>query len=148
MKYFAFGSNMSITRIKKRLEYRPPYEVGFVEGYKLVFNKQAYCKPGVGYANIIPSENDRVYGILYDVTNGDLSKLDIKEGVADNHYVRSMIDIHVDDTVIQAVTYIAHESRIVDNLLPEKEYLAHLLAARDLLPDEYIQKLENHPTTD
>ena len=48
----------------------------------------------MGYANIIPSEKDIAYGLLYAITQSDLDQLDRYEGVP-YAYTRQLEDILV-----------------------------------------------------
>ena len=48
---------------------------------------------------------------------------------------------------VEAVTYIALRLG-ADDLRPTREYLAHLLAGRDLLPSDYCSLLEGQPCVD
>lgn len=148
MKYFAYGSNMDLSRIQERIDRLPTYSVGFINDYVVVFNKQAAKKSGVGYANIEPSVGSRVWGLVYDLTEAELLEIDKHEGVAGNHYYRAGIDVHVPDQIEHATTYIAHPEKTQDALLPEKKYLNHLLAAKEILPSEYIQSIQQQPTFD
>ena len=47
---------------------------------------------------------------------------------------------------IEAVTYVA--LLVGDELRPTRDYLGHLLAGRDLLPDDYCAWLGTTPTID
>ena len=48
--------------------------------------------------------------------------------------------------MIEAVTYVA--LLVGDELRPTRAYLGHLLAGRDLLPDDYCARLGATPTID
>lgn len=148
MKYFAYGSNMDLNRIFARIHRHPDYSVGHIQGYNITFNKQAQSKPNVGYANIIPFVGEFVWGLVYELTETELSVIDRHEGVRGNHYYRHFIDVHITDRIERSVTYIAHQDKVRDNLLPERKYLDHLLAAKDLLPPEYVSALQRQPTFD
>ena len=47
---------------------------------------------------------------------------------------------------VEAVTYVALRTR--EGLRPTREYLGHLLAGRDLLPRDYVERLMATPTLD
>lgn len=140
--YFAYGSNMNPQRIQERINRLPSKEPAMLPGYKLYFNKKAYGKPGIGYANIVPTKGESVYGILYRVTENELSQIDCHEGVYTGHYSKHEVTVLLKDgKEVIAVTYIACPDRISDGLLPEKSYLDHLLAAKDDLPEAYVHFL-------
>lgn len=144
--YFAYGSNMDPKRIQKRINRVPPKESAALSGHKLYFNKQADKKPGIGHANIMPTEGETVHGILYQVTENELSQIDDCEGVSSGYYSRLTVTVLPEDgQEVAAVTYIACPDKISDGLLPERSYLDHLLAGQDDLPEAYWCSLSNHP---
>ena len=131
-----------------RIQRNPAYSFGFINDYVLVFNKQADNKPGVGYANIKFYVGGIVWGLVYDLIEEELSKIDEFEGVKLKHYNRISLPAHVNDKDVQVVAYIADPSRIQEGLLPDRKYLSHLLAAENLLPFEYVKFLKEQPTID
>jgi gamma-glutamylcyclotransferase len=46
---------------------------------------------------------------------------------------------------ISAITYVSRY-KLTNNLKPSRDYLAHLIAGRDLLPPAYVAMLERIPT--
>lgn len=89
IQYFAYGSNISIERLRSRVEtvFEPlaqgtPY---VLNNYKLVFNAGAmygaHC-----YANIVPQQGESVEGILYNITPEQLSTLDRFEVLYNKHF--------------------------------------------------------------
>jgi len=123
--------------------------LGEIRGYKLVFNKRAYSGHQ-GYANIIPSPSDSVFGVLYALPSKKLLvRMDSYEGVP-NHYYRESFTVknHATGLEVVATTYIAHPDAISDDLLPSKEYLGFLLDGKDVLPLDYVNLLEQHKTCD
>ncbi|MGQ9801370.1 MAG: gamma-glutamylcyclotransferase family protein [Candidatus Saccharicenans sp.] len=148
MKYFAYGSNMDPARMSAR-EVRFSQRVrAILRGYRLKFNKVEYRNPGEGYANIVQEEGGLVEGVLYDIPDSDLSKLDGVEGYP-AHYDRIAVSVQLDDgQEIEAVTYVAQPDSIRDGLKPTREYLSHLLAAKDVLSNSYYRKLQSQETLD
>jgi gamma-glutamylcyclotransferase (GGCT)/AIG2-like uncharacterized protein YtfP len=147
--YFAYGSNMNPERIKERLDRKPKAKRGRLGGYRLAFNKIADGKTGIGYANIVASEGDVVFGVLYSVTEEDLRLLDIFEGVADGHYFRANVTIVLDGgEELLATTYMACQNRTAQSLKPTREYLKHLLKGKEFLPSDYVTGLERIAVAD
>jgi hypothetical protein len=74
--------------------------------------------------------------------------LDRWEGVATNHYERRTLAVVRGDTgeTLEAIGYVALLTG--EGLRPTKEYLGHLLAGRDLLPEAYWAWLGATPTFD
>jgi len=148
MKYFAYGSNMNPERMKKRGIEFSQRRHATLKAYRLEFNKVASRDPKEGYANIVQFENGIVEGVLYDIEDSDLSKLDRYEGYPD-HYKRVEVKVQLDDRQgVEAVSYIAQPDRARYGLMPSRDYLSHLLAARDVLSEAYRRKLEAWQTLD
>ncbi len=135
--YFAYGSNMDVDRMLTRKAPFTRIKKGRVHGQRLVFNKIPLGSPGYGYANIMPEHGFEVNGVLYEVNEAGLLKLDDCEGVSSNHYFRSQIAVLLDDgTSVEAIVYLAHPDKIKDGLLPTKTYMDHLYNGLDILGDK------------
>lgn len=146
MKYFAYGSNMDKDRMKERSVNFTSREYGRLDGYKLVFNKKSQ-KVGMA-ANIELSTNDYVEGVLYDFPDNEIENLDNAEGFPE-HYDKIQVTVLNSESVpVEATTYIAQSEFIEDGLKPNRKYLDHLLAGKDILSKEYFDKLKATPTCD
>jgi hypothetical protein len=149
--YFAYGSNMAKSRMLERKLNVRIIGIGYLEHYKLMFNKMSKNDPTVGFANIVPFWGERVYGIVYDLANakllGDrylsmesdsakqialnlirdnLKLLDRAEGYP-NHYQRTLVGINVLNflnsnlKLIQCLTYIANSDYVSKDNLQIRE---------------------------
>ena len=145
--YFAYGSNMKAERMKKRgLNFKSSVH-GVLNGYSLKFNKIASDFSNEGYANIVLDKKGVVEGILYEVTENDLNKLDIPEGVSTGHYYRKEVDVQLDSgEKVKAIAYVAQQNKIKEGLKPSKDYLNHLLEGKKFLSKEYFKKLSETET--
>src|SRR6185503_12243231 len=78
--YFAYGSNMSTTRLRRRARSAVVVGRAYLEGYELRFNKRS--EDGSGKANALETgrPSDRVEGLLFELTDLDLAELDRAEG--------------------------------------------------------------------
>ena len=76
-KYFAYGSNLIIERITERLGKVKFLGATLMENWCLRFNKLG--KDGSGKCNIIESEGEFVYGVLYQISLRQKEKLDAFE---------------------------------------------------------------------
>lgn len=147
MKYFAYGSNMNPQRMRDRgVSYSTRFPAT-LKGYTLKFNKTASHNPKEGYASIVPDKNKVVEGALYEIPDTDILKLDSYEGYPD-HYYREKVKVLSTTGMEEAVTYIASHDKVQEGLKPSKEYLKHLLAAGDILSEEYYQQLQLCETID
>ena len=131
--YFAYGSNMNPVRMIKRNMNFTRRIPGTLSGYDLAFNKIAYSKPGVAYANMMPSDEGVVHGILYRVPLLDLPNLDVAEGVSSGHYFRKELHVLTATGIQAAVCYIACDDKVMEGLTPEDVYKNHILCGSDLL---------------
>lgn len=153
MWYFAYGSNMNPARLKERLA--PEGVVmgarigGRLDGWRLSFNKARLGTPVNGAANIAPAAGGVVHGTLNEMPAQGLIVLDRFEGVATRQYRREIVPVVRADTgsLVEATTYVALNIGS-DALLPLREYLAHLLAGRDLLPADYCALLDAQRVAD
>jgi gamma-glutamylcyclotransferase (GGCT)/AIG2-like uncharacterized protein YtfP len=78
-KYFAYGSNLSRTQMKKRCPDSAFIEVGRLRGRSLAFTIRSSHWDG-GVADIVPDPAGEVWGVLYEISNDDLGLLDQYEG--------------------------------------------------------------------
>lgn len=158
--YFAYGSNMNVAQLLTRIGSFTEKKLMFLQDYKLTFNKKVSLKARhgrmdnmrgtdpskLGFANVVPSPGDRVYGIAYSVFESQVQKMDLYEGVNSGHYTREVLVCY--DEAYQAyscVVYIACPTATSDNLLPSEGYMSHLLGGRGLLPPDYVNMLDNVP---
>jgi gamma-glutamylcyclotransferase len=151
--YFAYGSNMNAVRLfEERLkpEGVPRGEriAGRLDGWRLAFNKRARLPLGAGAGNIMPAMSEVVHGTLNLLPPKGFEILDRYEGVAGGHYERRSLPVVRADTgaTIEAITYVA--LLVGESLRPTRDYLGHLLAGRDLLPNDYCAWLGATPTID
>ncbi len=143
MRYFAYGSNMDPRRMKKRGVEFTSREWACLKGWRLEFNKEASSGPGVGYANIVEDKDGVVEGILYEITEEGLYKLDDYE-VCPDHYARIQVGVVLKSGEgVEANTYVAQPDWVSEGLKPTRDYIQHLLAGCDLLSHEYCERLRN-----
>ena len=110
MYIFSYGSNMTIKRLTERgLDPIDIVGVGYIDHWRIRFNKKSYKDPTIGFANIEPFWGDRVYGVIFGVREEDIVKLDKFEGYP-KHYQRTILPINwcYDGASYNCVTYIAN----------------------------------------
>ncbi len=146
MLYFAYGSNMCAARLRERLA-REGYGFsrrrrGIAHDYRLVFDKRSSFEPGVGYANIRPETGPYVEGTLNELCEASLDLLDRIELVP-VQYRRATIRVRdfAAGCEVAAFTYLAQPGVIDATVRPTRAYLAHLMAAADLLSQDYVRSL-------
>ncbi|KAJ3522631.1 hypothetical protein NMY22_g11809 [Coprinellus aureogranulatus] len=72
--YFGYGSNLWIDQMNRRCPESKLVGIGLLKDWKWIINNR-------GYANIILSPTDIVYGLVYEISATDEASLDRSEGV-------------------------------------------------------------------
>jgi gamma-glutamylcyclotransferase len=147
MYYFAYGTNMSESKMRALTPFTKR-EGARLEGYRLVFNKQSNTDPRMGFANVVPDRHSSVEGVLYELDEAGLAKLDISEGSPDHYSRRELEVVTSKGKKMTAEVYIASDPKVRPGLRPSKSYMANLLAGADLLPKEYVKTLREIETYD
>ncbi len=143
--YFAYGSNMDEMKMKKRVGHYKIFGKGILDKYALLFNKPARDGNGEGFANVIPAKDSKVEGIIYEISEEGIKKLDLAEGVP-SHYNNRILPILHNKKIIECNVYIATNPQ--DGLKPKKAYLEQLLNGKKFLSTKYFNFLKNIETLD
>ncbi len=143
IKYFAYGSNMSIPRLRDRVSIAGNLGVYKLHGYKLKFHKISQDGSGKCDALRTGLENDFILGIVFEIDEKGKPELDRVEGL--NHgYKEETVEVKSinDSSLLEVVIYIA--TNVYPNLLPYEWYKHHvLIGAREAgFPEEYLQAIE------
>src|SRR3989304_2152018 len=130
--YFAYGSNMKIERITKRAPSVRVLGRARILDKQLAFNK--ISTDGSGKANIVDASSIFVWGVLYEIDECDIPKLDDTEKGYDKQNIVVMGD---NERPFRAFTYIA--TRTKEGLIPYDWYLKLIIqgAEDNKLPKEY-----------
>jgi gamma-glutamylcyclotransferase (GGCT)/AIG2-like uncharacterized protein YtfP len=139
IKYFAYGSNMDMSRLSNRGVNPITRNKGTLKNWKLKFNKKASAGDW-SFANIEPSEGDTVEGLVFTIKESDLKLLDKFEG-APRHYRREILIVETYTEEIKCITYVAQPEHIMEGLLPLEEYMDFLIKGSVLLSFEYQKML-------
>lgn len=148
MKYFAYGSNCNPAVMERKGVEFTSSQHAVLPGYRLLFNKQALREklpPGIGFANINEDPEGTVEGILYDIVDQHLPRLDESERYPD-HYGRIEVTVETKDGAVTCTTYQARPDKVASGLTPSRNYLNHILAAKDFLSWQYYQALDKAQT--
>ena len=129
--YFAYGSNMNTTQMKKRCPNAEKLSKAVLYGYRFIINSR-------GVATIIESKNTFVEGGVYKVSDDCLSSLDRYEGVKANCYYRRIIEVIYQNEKIKAITYIATDQK--ESMQPRDGYIKKIIqGAKEFdLSEDYI----------
>ncbi len=149
MRYFGYGSNLNEKDLKKwcdRKRRNVPKllnpKIEKLENYAIGFTLRSISRGG-GVADIIASEGDYCWGVVFDVTDEDLEIIDMKEGVKPDGtgaYKRLSLPDNM-------MTYVVVKKES-DFVQPTNEYLDAIIegAKNYGLPKEWIDKLESFKT--
>jgi hypothetical protein len=129
----------------RRLQERTPsavaLETGFVEGYRLTFDKVS--TDGSGKCNIERTADlgDRVYGVLFSIAVREVDKLDAAEGLSKG-YRKSELRVVGRSGAYTALAYIADST---DPLLRPYDWYKKFVvrgAIEHALPAAYLRRLQ------
>jgi gamma-glutamylcyclotransferase (GGCT)/AIG2-like uncharacterized protein YtfP len=147
MLYFAYGSNLDWTQMKQRCPSARFYSIAVLCGHRLAFTRYS-TKRGCGVADAVPEKGSEVWGVVYEISEGDISSLDKSEdyrpGRAENAYVREEVRVlpdGLDDSPqLVAIYFVCKQPNL---FLPGKEYKDLILngARHWKLPEKYIRSV-------
>ncbi|XP_047239169.1 gamma-glutamylcyclotransferase a [Girardinichthys multiradiatus] len=142
--YFAFGSNL----LKERLQLMNPsavfYATGRLKDYKLDFGlweKNVETAWHGGVATIESCPGEEVWGVVWTLSNENLSTLDSQEGVSHGKYSPLEVSIETDQGVMPCRTYQMNNFHACPPS-PQYKQVVCLGAEQNGLPQEYLKRLE------
>lgn len=130
--YFGYASNLSVATFARRIgEDAPNYLPGRLIDYGFRFNMKN--ADGTARANIIPSDSEDVFGVLYQVDEKHRETL-LK---TEPGYQLIKVSVETDQGNLQAYTFMSDSDD--EDIYPSKEYLNSILAGakEQSLPVEY-----------
>jgi len=142
MLYFAYGSNMNEDELKRIKVSILKAEKAFLKNHKIALTLHAKTRGG-GVLDILPPD-DVVEGVLYELNDGDRSKVDAKEGVTVNAYEPILVDIETEDGKVLSGVLTYKVCRKEDPPQASEEYKRSVLkgACDHGLSEEYRAKLK------
>jgi hypothetical protein len=144
LQYFAYGSNMLSERLKARCTSATAQKVARADNYALTFCKKS--QDGSGKATISAATGGRVFGVVFDLEEGELLNLDQFEGAGKGYERKDDFQVEIADCrkPLGVVTYIADPVYIDPNLKPYDWYLSLVVAGarQHGLPPQYIEAIE------
>ena len=140
MKYFAYGSNLSLKRLQARVPSAVPLGVFTLPKHKLTFHKVGRDGTAKCDACLTNSPSDSVMGRLYEIDTIEKQDLERAEGLGYG-YDEKFITIFNDRSAVTAVTYYA--THLDTTLKPFAWYKQHVvIGAREAnLPEAYIAEI-------
>lgn len=139
MHYFAYGSNMSLSRLRARVPSAQALGCWSLREHDLRFHKCSNDGSAKCDAYFTSDAGDIIYGVLFKMDPGEKPALDKAEGLGYGYKEKEVTLTAQDGASIKATTYVA--TRTDGNMKPYSWYLNHVLvgAREALLPADYIE---------
>jgi phage replication-related protein YjqB (UPF0714/DUF867 family)/gamma-glutamylcyclotransferase (GGCT)/AIG2-like uncharacterized protein YtfP len=130
--YFAYGSNLCVQQMARRCPDAVNPRRAVLADHDWLINQR-------GVATVEPFDGTQVHGVVWDLTDHDLSNLDRAESVP-AHYSRGQMTVHTEHGPSEAWVYIDHR---VDPGPPRPGYLERIIdgALHHGLPQNWIDFL-------
>jgi gamma-glutamylcyclotransferase len=133
--YFGYGSNLWLDQMARRCPESRYVGISVLRDWKWFI-----C--GRGYANVIPSPGDIVYGMIYEITAQDEAKLDGYENVPEA-YAKQTHVVEMEGKTVEALVNV-DMVRVTEGEI-KAEYIVRMKKAiQDGLakgiPKEYVDK--------
>jgi len=141
--YFAYGANMNLQHLCNLGVQVLRAERAILEGWRLCFNVVDREQLGSGFANILPSDGDRVEGVLYLIATVSIASLDTYEDYPQD-YGKVWVKVQTwEGLTVECFVYVGRCDRLAEGLLPTDQYLQLLLTAQPFLSVEYYRELKH-----
>lgn len=139
MKYFAYGSNMSLLRLRERVPSAERIGRFTLVEHVLRFHKSSE-KDGSAKCDALFTGNadDCVIGALFEIPEGEKGPLDRAEGLGVGYQEKRVTVVDVWGNSLEAFTYYA--TKTDSSLLPYSWYVHHVLhgAKETGVPAHYL----------
>ncbi|KAI5899563.1 uncharacterized protein SCHCODRAFT_02605488 [Schizophyllum commune H4-8] len=147
---FGYGSNLWHEQMDERCPDHKFLGIGILRDWRWILNAR-------GYANIVPSPGEAVYGALYELSQDDEARLDIYEGVPES-YEKQHLSVEYLGSQDGVATIVDGDKKIIEGSLayvdvqrtephntPQAEYIPRMNhaiadALREGVPEDYIEK--------
>lgn len=138
MYYFAYGSNMSLARLRGRVSSAERLGCFSLSEHVLRFHKSSKDGSGKCDAYFTSNTDDAIYGVVFKIDPLEKSALDKAEGLGLGYDEKEVTVVANDGTSLSAITYYA--TNFDESLKPYSWYVNHvLIGAREAsLPAAYI----------
>ena len=138
--YFAFGSNMTRSRMVARIPEAQDLGRGHLEDWTFECNKLGM--DGSAKANLVPCPGALVWGVVYRFPSSRLPGLDVIEG----GYRRITVEVWIHGVRQRCETYAS--DRLTDDPTPFDWYQGLMVAGAEehALPERHIELLRSLPS--
>ncbi|WP_373494951.1 gamma-glutamylcyclotransferase family protein [Aquiflexum sp.] len=136
--YFGYASNMHKSTLDSCLKFKADkIAVGVLPHFGFRFNH--LNQDGTARANIVPSQNESVYGVIYEISGENFDHFLTSEPGYD--FVKK--EIHLKNGKLEAYTFISTKTE--NGLFPYKEYWQTIVLGgkENGLPNGYLAQIIN-----
>ena len=155
MLYFAYGSNLDYPQMENRCPSAQFVGIALLKDYDFDFTRKSKNR-GCGVMDIVKADGEQVWGVVYQIDELDIEKLDQSEGYAPgrakNAYQRIECIVYEDGDMDRPITAMTYEvvAKAATTILRNQEYKALIVngARYWRLPDDYINRLRLIETID
>jgi len=141
--YAAYGSNLDPARMGARCPHSPLRGTGWVTGWRLTFGGEDHGWDGA-LPTIVEDPLDQVFVAIYDVTDEDVTHLDMLESADTGLYrkIRVRVSTLTGEELAWVYVLDAYEGG-----LPSASYLGILADAAEAAdaPEDYVTALRGRP---
>jgi gamma-glutamylcyclotransferase (GGCT)/AIG2-like uncharacterized protein YtfP len=141
--YAAYGSNMDAAQMAQRCPHSPQRGTGWLEGWRLTFGGEDIGWEGA-LATVAEDASQRVFVVLYDVSESDAGTLDSWDGATLGYYRRIKVRVQTLDGDVLAWLHVLNA---YEGGLPSARYLGILADAAEKAgaPADYVAGLRARP---
>lgn len=150
IQYFAYGSNLDCSQIRERCSSAQFLCIAKLEDHRLAFSRFSKNRK-CGVADAVPASEHSIWGVVYEISEKEVTILDSKEGFYPNQpdkkhsYIRKNCEVLIDGNDQKALsvwTYFALKEP--NPPPPDAKYKKLIVDGAKFwkLPEEYVTKLE------
>lgn len=148
LRYFGYGSNMNLDSLRAKGVSPLASHRATLAGWRLRFNVHHWFRHEGGVGNISPGEGEscRVLGVVHELEDDALAKLDAVESYGVG-YDRIEVEVETEGGSMLATTYVGVPSYLDDSCLPTRRYLNIVVRGAEAagLDADYIRALRERP---
>jgi gamma-glutamylcyclotransferase (GGCT)/AIG2-like uncharacterized protein YtfP len=141
--YAAYGSNMDPAQMAERCPHSPGRGTGWLEGWRLTFGGEDIGWEG-SLATVVEDSAERVFVVLYELSDADEKALDRWDGVTLGFYRKIKVRVSTLDGDVLAWLYVLNG---YEGGLPSARYLGIMADAAEAAgaPAAYVSGLRERP---
>jgi cation transport regulator ChaC len=140
VRYFAYGSCTNAESFRQTMN---GYDysvlgIGRLDGYRLAFTRETVM--GTGALDVIESKGDYVLGVVYEIPEDAVDRLNKREG-RPKYYDKKELNVKLNGKYVDVLTYVVVEKHL-EEICPSKYYYNTVLEGmkENSFEDEYISR--------